>query len=79
MGGFGLVLALLVIAAGIAYRNRLHPRGGGPASAQLTDDMVRRIEAEGALDVEEPLDMEQIREEEERFWEEEPWEEPEEL
>ena len=78
MGGFGVVLALLVIAAGIVYRTRLHPRDGA-GSDRLTDDMMRRIEAEGALDVEEPLDMEQIREEEERFWEEEPWEEPEEL
>ena len=45
----------------------------------LTDDMVRQIEETGYIDVDEPLDLEEIQEEEERFWEEAPWEEEEEF
>ena len=45
----------------------------------MTDDMVRQIEDAGYIDVDEPLDLEEIQEEEERFWEEAPWEEPEEF
>jgi len=45
----------------------------------LTDDMVRQIEETGYIDVDEPLDIQEIQEEEERFWEEAPWEEEEEF
>ena len=41
---------------------------------RLTDDMIRRIEYHGAIEFDEPLDWVEIREEEERFWESEPWE-----
>jgi len=41
----------------------------------LTDDMVRQIEERGHIDVDEPLDLEEIQDEEARFWEEQPWEE----
>ena len=41
----------------------------------LTDDMVRQIEESGHIDVDEPLDLEEIQDEEARFWEEQPWEE----
>jgi hypothetical protein len=37
--------------------------------------MVRQIEEAGYIDVEEPLDLAEIQDEEERFWEEQPWEE----
>jgi hypothetical protein len=40
----------------------------------LTDDMVRQIEENGYIDVDEPLDLQEIQDEEERFWEEAPWE-----
>jgi hypothetical protein len=74
---FGLVTALLALAGGLIYRTRLGRMGG--RKTVLTDDMIRRIEEHGALDVEddEPLDMQHIREEEERFLEE-TWDEPDE-
>jgi hypothetical protein len=72
----GIVLAVLALLAGALYLLRLREvRGGGPA---LTDEMIERIEALGRVEVDEPLDMEQIRDEEFRFWEE-PYDEPEEL
>lgn len=45
----------------------------------LTDDMVRQIEEVGYVEFDEPLDLQEIQDEEERFWEEAPWEEPEEF
>ncbi len=70
-----LALALLTIAGGLAVRRRLRRR-----DSALDDDMVRRIEEEGRLDWEapEPLDLEEIREEEDAFWEQ-TWDEPEPL
>ncbi|HUF49609.1 MAG TPA: hypothetical protein VMN60_02170 [Longimicrobiales bacterium] len=74
---FGILLALLAAAGGLLYRNRLGRivRGRQPL---LTDDMLRQIEMSGHIDVDEPLDLEQIREEEARFLDEYPWEEPDE-
>lgn len=71
-------LAVLVIAGGIAVRLRLRERRHGSPHA-LDDDAVRRIEAVGRLRTaeEEPLDQDEIDEEERRFWEE-TWDEPEE-
>ena len=45
----------------------------------LTDDMIRQIEEEGRLHIDdsEPLDLDEIREQEEQFWEES-WDEPDE-
>jgi hypothetical protein len=73
---FGVLLGLLALAAGLVYRSRLTRviRSGDPV---LTDEMVRQIEERGRIDVEEPLDLSQIQEEEARFWEE-PWDEPDE-
>ena len=67
-------LALLALAGGLLYRARWYrmPQITGPV---LTDDMVRRIEEDGSIDFDDPLDLEQIQEEEARFWEEQPWEE----
>lgn len=68
-------LAVLALAAGWVARRRIGrriaPRGPG-----LSDDDVRQIEETGVLD--EPLDMEAIREEEDRFWSSESWDEAEE-
>ena len=41
----------------------------------LSDDMMRQIEADGYLELDEPLDMEQIRDEDARFLDEYRWEE----
>ncbi len=64
------VLSVLVVAAWIGYRRRLHRSG------QLDDADIRQIENAGWIDADEPLDMDEAREEEERFWNED-WEEPE--
>jgi hypothetical protein len=64
--------AVLVAAAGLGYRRRLaRLKGGG-----LPDAAIRRIEASGRVEVDEPLDLEEAAEEEERFWAE-TWDEPE--
>jgi hypothetical protein len=74
---FGLFLGMLALVAGLLYRVRLTRSIRGPA-AGVTDDMVRQIEASGRIEFDEPLDLEQIQEEEARFWEERAWEESEE-
>jgi hypothetical protein len=43
----------------------------------LTDDMIRQIEERGRVELDEPLDLDQIQEEEARFWEEH-WDDPDE-
>jgi hypothetical protein len=73
---FGIVAALLAIAAGLLYRNRLETTTRADAVA-LDDDLIRQIERHGRIELEEPLDLDHIREQEERFWEES-WDEPEE-
>jgi hypothetical protein len=73
---YSVLLGVLAFAAGLVYRSRLTRviRSGEPV---LTDDMVRQIEEQGRVDVDEPLDLEQIQDEEARFWEEQ-WDEPDE-
>ncbi|MCI0434237.1 MAG: hypothetical protein L0271_11465 [Gemmatimonadetes bacterium] len=68
-----VILAAIAGMEGLrrARANRLSRDDG------LTDDMIRRIENEGEIEVEDPLDMETIEEEESKFWEE-TWDEPEE-
>jgi hypothetical protein len=64
------------VAAGLIYRTRLGRMS--TRRAPLTDDMIRRIEEHGAIDVDDDeLDLQHIRKEEERFLEE-TWDEPEE-
>lgn len=70
----GLALGGLALTASLAYRARLNRATGG---RELSDEMVRQIEESGWVEVDEPLDHEEIQEEEARFWEE-PWEEPDE-
>ncbi len=75
--GFGILLALLALTGGLIYRTRLGRMG--TRRRPLTDDMIRRIEEDGNINVEddEALDLQHIREEEERFLEE-TWDEPDE-
>lgn len=72
-----LGLALVVVVVGLHARRRLRRTGRREG---LSDEMVRRIEREGSVRFEppEPLDLEEIREEEDAFWEQ-TWDEPEEL
>jgi hypothetical protein len=70
-----LVVAGLAMLAGLRFLKLRADRANG--STRLTDDLIRRIEEEGSLELEEdePLDLAQIDEEEARFWEEERWDE----
>lgn len=74
-----LLLSVLVVVAGVVarWRVRSRTRSGG---IRLSDEAIRQIEREGRLETDErePLDREQIREEEDRFWSE-TWDEPENL
>jgi hypothetical protein len=67
------ILGILALAGGLMYRARRLRTLRTPRT--LTDDMVRQIEESGHIDVDEPLDLEEIQDEEARFWEEQPWEE----
>jgi hypothetical protein len=64
--------ALLVIFAWLAYRRQMSDIRGRP----LTDEDIRAIERGDDLLGDEPLDLEEAAEEEERFWDES-WDEPE--
>lgn len=67
-----VVGAVLVVAGWIGYRRRLR----GVRDRGLSDGAIRHIEARGRLDMDEPLDLDEAAEEEERFWGES-WDEPE--
>lgn len=67
--------ALLLAVAGWLYRARLRAYRHGSA---LGDEHIRAIETHGRLEVDEPLDLAEICEEEERFWKEARWDEPDE-
>jgi hypothetical protein len=68
------ILTVLALAGGLMLRARLGRvvRGEEPV---LSDDMMRQIEHDGYIELDEPLDMEQIRDEEARFLDEYRWEE----
>lgn len=70
----GMFAGLLLVAVLLQLRRR---RDAAPGSG-LTDDQIRVIEERGAVEVEDPLDLDHIRDEEQRFWEES-WDEPEEF
>lgn len=76
MSFLAITMAALAIVGGYIARRRLGSRRGGVP--RVTDDLVDQIETSGWVDAEEPLDVEAAQEEEERFWEETAWEEPEE-
>jgi hypothetical protein len=70
---FAILLLILALSAGLLYHVR-RQRVSSLFAQSLTDDMVRQIEENGYIDVDEPLDLQEIQDEEERFWEEAPWE-----
>jgi hypothetical protein len=64
--------AALVVAGWLGYRRRMDQLRG----TRLSDDDIRMIERGGRVTADEPLDLEEAAEEEERFWDE-TWDEPE--
>jgi hypothetical protein len=60
-----VMLAMFAALAAVVHRRRIRDYIEG--GSQLDDDMIRRIEREGSIEVDEPLDFDHIREEEERF------------
>jgi hypothetical protein len=74
-----MLLSLLIggLALFAALRHIVRRIDGAEGATRLTDELIRQIEEEGALelDEDEPLDPARIEEEEELFWEEERWDE----
>lgn len=71
---FGAGFALLVVAAGVTLHVRRRAAWGGVPV--VDDDLVRRIIETGEVMIDdEPLDLDTIDDEEERFWSES-WDEP---
>lgn len=68
---FWFGLGVLLVAAGVRFRTRMRARYGRSRPV-VDDEAVRRIVADGVLTTEEdePLDLEEIEDEERRFWEE---------
>jgi len=64
--------AALVVVGWLGYRRRL----GRVKKHGLDDGAIRQIEASGRVEMEDPLDLSEAAEEEERFWGES-WDEPE--
>jgi hypothetical protein len=73
-----ILFVILALTGGLLY-HALRQRASVLFAQTLTDDMVRQIEENGYVDLDEPLDIQEIQEEEERFWEEAPWEDPDEF
>jgi hypothetical protein len=72
-----IAVGLLAAVGGVLTRRRITRTSRGELPV-LSDDVIRAIETDGYVEVdEEPLDLDTIQEEEERFWDE-PWEESEE-
>ncbi|MDQ3555379.1 MAG: hypothetical protein M3409_01180 [Gemmatimonadota bacterium] len=73
-------LAILAAIGGVLHRRSIR-RVTRRRPSILSDRMIREIETRGAVDWEpdEPLDTGRISEEEERFWRDAAWDEPEQL
>ena len=68
------LLALVAAGAAVLTRRRIRDYIAG---SRLDDDMIRRIENEGSVELDDPIDLDQVRQEEERFWSE-TWDVPDE-
>lgn len=73
---FGIWLAVLAIAAGVSLRARRR-EAFGPDTPVVDDALIDRIIEDGEVwvDEDEPLDLEEVEDEEDRFWSES-WDEP---
>lgn len=73
---FGIGLAALTLAAGVTLLARRR-EAFRPREPRVDDDLIEQIIERGEVyvDEDEPLDLEEIDDEEERFWSES-WDEP---
>lgn len=71
------VLAILVLLAGLRYRQRLHDTREDNDSSAIDDDAIDRIIRDGTLARSEELDLDAAAEAEDEFWSEY-WDEPDE-
>lgn len=73
---FGVGLAILAMAAGVSLGVRRR-ESFGVRTPVVDDDLIRTIIEKGEIHVEEdaPLDLDEVDDEEERFWSES-WDEP---
>jgi len=69
-----IIIGVLALIAGMLVRHRIASHVSRPT---LTDEDLRRIEAGLPVEIDEPLDLQAIREEEQEFWSES-WDEPDE-
>lgn len=69
---YAIALAVLAAVAGALYLLRLRENVAGE---RVTDDMIDQIERTGRVEMDEPLDLDEIADEEAKFWEEERWDE----
>ena len=72
IGYFGGILA--AVAAIVFLRRRHVRRRASRRAPRVGDAEIRHILERGRVEVDDPLDLEEIREEEKKFWEEERWE-----
>ncbi|HEX6559892.1 MAG TPA: hypothetical protein VF021_10530 [Longimicrobiales bacterium] len=76
-----MVWAVIIAVIGIVaiLRNRRRLDAYRPAGSRLlSDDQIRQVEERGWIELDEPLNYDDIEDEEARFWEETSWEEPDE-
>ncbi len=71
----GYLGGILVAVAALVFIGRRHiRRRSSQRLGRVGDEDIRAILEHGRIEVEEPLDLDEIREEEKKFWEEERWE-----
>ncbi len=64
MSTIWIIAALLVAGAGVVVRDRIRRQRSQP----LDDDAIRRIELGLPVEMDDPLDMDEVRAAEEEFW-----------
>lgn len=74
--GLSALMVALLVVVGWARRKGRVPRS--QSVPRIDDEALRQIVEQGRLSAEEPLDLEQARTEEEKFWRDEAWDEAEE-
>lgn len=77
MSAIWTILAILVLLAGLRYRQRLHDTREDSGASALDDDAIDRIIRDGSLATNDELDLEAAAEAEDEFWSEY-WDEPDE-